>query len=99
LRVFVAPRDSRHTDEGVVQFLGEGSVLECALDERVLDDLVLDASLSKLRAELRDVFDGHPLEVEEDRRRHLVEAGFDEVDLRIFCRSFHVLPIPPRPRS
>ena len=59
-------------------------VLEGVLDERVLDDLVLDAGLAELVAELGDVLDGHPLEVEEDRRGHLVEAVLDLADLGVF---------------
>ena len=73
-RVLVAPGDARHADERVVQLGLERRVLEGVLDERVLDDLVLDAGLAELGAELGDVLDGHPLEVEEDRGGHLVEA-------------------------
>ena len=62
-------------DERVVELCRVRRVLEGVLDERVLDDLVLDAGLAELGAELRRVLDGHPLVVEEDGGGHLVEAG------------------------
>ena len=44
-RVLVAPRDAGHADERVVELRLVRRVLEGVLDERVLDDLVLDAAL------------------------------------------------------
>ena len=89
--VLVAPGDARHADEDVVELLLVRRVLEGVLDERVLDDLVLDAGLAELGPELRDVLHRHPLEVEEDGRRHLVEAGLDLADLNVFGCAFHGL--------
>jgi hypothetical protein len=78
-------------------FARRSRVLQRVLDERVLDDLVLDAGLAELGAELRDVLDGHPLEVEEDGRGHLVEPGLDLADLNsLVARSMasHLLVLP-----
>ena len=80
--IFVAPGDAGHARRARRRGLPPRLVLEGLLDERVLDDLVLDAALAELGAELASLLDGHPLEVEEDGRGHLVEARLDIADLR-----------------
>ena len=96
LGILVAPGDAGHADERVVELVAARRVLERLLDERVLDDPVLDAALAELVAELGHLLDGHPLEVEEDRRGHLVEARLDRrrSAAALLC-AFHQL-MPPR---
>jgi hypothetical protein len=60
-----------------------------ACDERVLDDAVLDAALAELVAELGDRLDVEPLEVEEDRGAHAIEAVLDRPDEDLFLGAFH----------
>ena len=75
-------------DEDVVELVAVRCVLEGLLDERVLDDLVLDAGLAELGAELGRLLDGHPLVVEEDGRGHLVEPALDRRrSASLFLRS------------
>ena len=80
--ILVAPRDAGHAHEDVVQLGAVRRVLEGLLDERVLDDLVLDAGLAEAGAERGRLLDGHPLVIKEDGRGHLVELALDRADER-----------------
>src|SRR5262245_8959644 len=80
LTTFVAPRDAGHAHEDVVQLGAVRGLLERLLDEGVLHDLVLDASLAELGAERGRLLDGHPLVIEEDRGGHLVELALHGPD-------------------
>jgi len=61
------------------------------LHQLVLHDLVFDAFGSKHVAQLGDLLDRHPGEIQEERRAHANETVTNDLDRLGFLRTFHQL--------
>src|SRR5690606_21450387 len=88
-RLLEAPSDTGHAAQDLRQAARKRLVAEGLLDEGVLENLVLDALLTELAAEARELLDRHAREVDENRRGHLRESLTDRADRELFVCTQH----------